>query len=190
MELSDKIWWTRKSKIQTEKRLLSNSLQSQFLLLWYSFLSVSASVYNLKFPAAESMQIVWIATSIWVLVISGYITGLSFKERASLIKESYQALQKLYELSKLPSSDQVELLEEYEKTLNLCENHKEIDYYTALCQEYLLASKGSKNDDIKSRLNRLPTPYVWISWFSNKLMRITILSFFYALPVATFVFFK
>jgi hypothetical protein len=42
VELLDKIWWTKKSKIEAEKRLLANAFQAQILLLWYSFVSVAA----------------------------------------------------------------------------------------------------------------------------------------------------
>jgi hypothetical protein len=37
VKLLDKIWWTKKSKIEAEKRLLANAFQAQILLLWYSY---------------------------------------------------------------------------------------------------------------------------------------------------------
>lgn len=37
MTINDKIWWTRKAKIEQETRLLRYEFHSQALLIWYSF---------------------------------------------------------------------------------------------------------------------------------------------------------
>tara|TARA_Y100001933_G_scaffold226684_1_gene240843 strand:+ start:329 stop:1006 length:678 start_codon:yes stop_codon:yes gene_type:complete len=97
MTLSDNIWWTRKARIQTEKRLLSNSFQAQILLLWYSFFSVFAAIYYLQVERPDALvNVGWIAFSILTLTVSGFINGLSFKERAALVKECYETLNGIY----------------------------------------------------------------------------------------------
>ena len=94
MAFSDNIWWTKKARIEAEKRLLMYSFQSQVLLLWYSFSGVAASIYHLK--NGTSSEEMWVIYSVLTLCISVFISGLSFKERAALIKDSYEALNTLY----------------------------------------------------------------------------------------------
>jgi hypothetical protein len=98
MAFSDNIWWTRKSKIQAEKRLVSNAFQAQVVLLWYSFAGVAASVYYLKYSSSDGDMsgIAWVVYSVLVLCMSGFINGLSFKQRAGLIKECYETLNDVY----------------------------------------------------------------------------------------------
>ncbi|WP_238690819.1 SLATT domain-containing protein [Vibrio cholerae] len=136
MALADNIWWTRKARIQTEKRLLSNSFHSQVILLWYSFFSVAVSVYYLKNPQNGIEAISWVVYSVLVLCISGFINGLSFKERANLIKECYESLNSIMHQASKPNADLANLSTTYESKLNACENHTDKDFAIALCQEY------------------------------------------------------
>ncbi|MBL0531363.1 SLATT domain-containing protein [Aeromonas caviae] len=113
MALADNIWWTRKARIQTEKRLLSNAFQSQILLLWYSFFSVSVSIYYLKNPQNGIESISWVVYSVLLLCISGFINGLSFKERASLVKECYESLNSIIHQLSDPTADITKLALSY-----------------------------------------------------------------------------
>ena len=154
MEFSDSVWWTRKARIQAEKRLLSNAFQSQVLLLWYSFSGVASAVYYLKEGMAidnpEITGIAWVVFSVLVLCISGFINGLSFKERAGLIKECYETLNGLYQKSRSQNSDVSKLGAEYDQILGVCENHSDRDYYMALCIEHLTKpGKGDKETGLK-----------------------------------------
>ncbi len=63
MAFSDNIWWTKKARIEAEKRLLMYSFQSQVLLLWYSFSGVAASIYHLK------KQIGKLATGVYIISV-------------------------------------------------------------------------------------------------------------------------
>ncbi len=191
MEFSDSVWWTRKARIQAEKRLLSNAFQSQVLLLWYSFAGVASAVYYLKEGMAidnpEITGIAWVVFSVLVLCISGFINGLSFKERAGLIKECYETLNGLYQKSRSQNSDVSKLGAEYDQILGVCENHTDRDYYMALCIEHLTKpGKGDKETGLKKGLDRCPTWYHWLSlayWFSRHLLMLVLL---YALPVLIF----
>ena len=201
MALSDNIWWTRKARIQAEKRLLSNSFQSQLLLLWYSFFGVAVSVFYLKFSTVsiedDLSSISWIVYSVLVLSMSGFTTGLSFKERAGLIKESYETLNTFYHKAKAEGANIKELSSAYEQTMGLCENHTDYDYYLALCIEYVtcttpldtnskLKQKKTENGIIEG-LTRSPTWYHWfyIVWWIIK--RYLLLIFLYLLPIFLFV---
>lgn len=184
MKFADNVWWTRKARIQTEKRLLSNAFQSQILLFWYSFASVAVSIYHLKFATSttksEIAGISWVIYSVLVLCISCFINGLSFKERAGLIKECYETLNDFYQKLRQDDADVNKLSSEYNQVLGVCENHTDNDYYRALCEVYL-----TTND---SRfLDRLPSKYHWFRVIKSKLGRGCILIFFYLLPILLFI---
>lgn len=189
MGFSDNVWWTRKARIQAEKRLLSNAFQSQLLLLWYSFFGVAVSIFYLKFTPASGQEnlagISWIVYSVLILSMSGFIAGLSFKERAGLIKESYETLNTFYHKAKLPNADIAQISAEYEQIMGLCENHNDYDYYLALCLEH--ATNNKIIDSVtgcKEGLDRCPTWYHWFSIAWWVLRRYVLLTLLYLLPIA------
>ncbi len=194
--LADNIWWTRKARIQTEKRLLSNAFHSQVILLWYSFFSVAVSVYYLKNPQNGIESISWVVYSVLVLCISGFINGLSFKERANLIKECYESLNSIMYQASMPNADLTNLSATYESKLNACENHTDKDFAIAICQEYWASTSStrqiskdfhsdtSENKQLsKQALTRIPTSHHWYLAASYFITRLLILMFFYVLPV-------
>lgn len=185
MAIADNIWWTRKARIQTEKRLLSNARHAQLLLLWYSFVSVSASVYYLKFNSqSEYASVSWVVFSVLVLCVSGFINGLSYKERAAVIKDSYESLNSLYLKARKSDSDPDEINREYEQILNLCENHADIDYQNALCDTYL--SHNCPRDPEKG-LDRWPTKYIWYLVLKRIFIRSASILMLYTLPILIFI---
>ncbi|EOV8879002.1 TPA: SLATT domain-containing protein [Proteus mirabilis] len=196
MALADNIWWTRKARIQTEKRLLSNAFHSQVILLWYSFFSVAVSVYYLNNPQNGIEAISWVVYSVLVLCISGFINGLSFKERANLIKECYESLNNIMHQASKPNPDLDTLSTAYESKLNACENHTDKDFAIALCQEYWAStssvrqvSKDFHSDTSENKqqpkqaLTRIPTSHHWFLTVSYFVIRLLTLVFFYVLPV-------
>lgn len=202
MTFSDNVWWTRKARIQAEKRLLSNAFQSQLLLLWYSFFGVAVSIFYLKYTPSVGQEglagISWIVYSVLVLSMSGFIAGLSFNQRASLIKESYETLNTFYHKAKEDNADIEQISAEYEQVMGLCENHTDYDYYLALCLEYVtcnvpldsetkLKQKKDSNGKVTEGLDRCPTWYHWLSiiWWLAK--RYILLTFLYLLPVILLV---
>lgn len=176
MTLSDKIWWTKKARIQTEKRLLSNVFHSQLLLLWYSFFSVAVSIYYLKFnPQSEYANVAWVVFSVLVLSISSFINGFRFEERAGLIKECYEALGKLSEKSKEADNKTLENINnEYTQILGTCENHSEYDYYLAV---FLLSQ--NKTNNIDKQLSKFENILLFIYCFRRCAMFIML----YILPI-------
>lgn len=192
MAFSDNVWWTRKARIQAEKRLLSNAFQSQLLLLWYSFFGVAVSIFYLKFTPATGHEdlagISWIVYSVLVLSMSGFIAGLSFKERASLIKESYETLNTFYQKAKVQGANIAQLSSDYEQIMGLCENHTDYDYYLALCLEHVTNNKDvDAKTGCKEDLDRCPTWYHWLSitWWLTK--RYVLLTLLYLLPIILLV---
>lgn len=194
--LADNIWWTRKARIQTEKRLLSNAFQSQVILLWYSFFSVVVSLYTLKSPQSGLEGITWVCYAVLVLCISGFINGLSFKERASLVKECYESLNSIMHQASQIGADITRIANNYETRLNACENHTDRDFAIALCQEYWASSErvrsisrsyhcnGSTLEELpKEALSRIPTSHHWFLSVTYFFYRACMLLFFYLLPV-------
>ena len=147
MAFSDNIWWTKKARIEAEKRLLMYSFQSQVLLLWYSFSGVAASIYHLK--NGTSSEEMWVIYSVLTLCISVFISGLSFKERAALIKDSYEALNTLYYKVKSVESERGEeankrialLRDEYSQLMGTSENHTDTDFSKAVWLEIFILLK-------------------------------------------------
>lgn len=185
MAIADNIWWTRKARIQTEKRLLSNARHAQLLLLWYSFFSVGASVYYLQFNSqSEYSNVSWVIFSVLVLCVSGFINGLSYKERAAIVKDSYESLNSLYRKAKQENADAKLISNEYEQILSLCENHADIDYQIALCDTYL--SHNCPRDPEKG-LDRWPTRYVWLVVLKRFAIRSFSVFILYSLPIIIFV---
>lgn len=183
---ADNIWWTRKSKIQTEKRLLSNAFQAQLLLIWYSFLSAAVSIYYLKSTTSSNFESVsWVAFSVLILSISGFINGLSYKERASQVKECYEALQELYNAATSTTADIKLLSTRYQEILKTCENHEDIDFHITLCDTYLC--HPCPRDPVKG-LSKLPTNFIWLKVFLYYTKRYIALTSLYALPILMLVF--
>lgn len=125
--------------------------------------------------------------SVLVLCISGFINGLSFKERAGLIKECYETLNGLYHKSKDNSANFSQLNYEYDQILGVCENHTDRDYYLALCIEHVTKpGKVNAGTGCKAGLDRCPTWYHWLYlayWYGRRWL---MLAFFYLLPILIF----
>lgn len=184
---SSNMWWTKQARIQTEKRLLSNAFQSQLILLWYSFFSVCVSIYYLKNSTSDSSPVAWVIYSVLVLCMSGFINGLSFKERSVLVKNCYEYIQNLCSrMDQLNDNNDMEINEikvDYKKILDSCENHTTEDYCMALCATYKLSLDASK-------LDRHPQRCHWVIAGFYCFKRLLMLSTLYVLPVAICFFIK
>ncbi|MCE7534670.1 SLATT domain-containing protein [Aliivibrio fischeri] len=177
--LSDNIWWTRQARIRTERRLLSNAFHSQIILLWYSFYSVAVSIFYLGDAQGAVSSKSWLIYSVLVLVVSVYINGFSYKERAALIKENYERLKTLIAFSKEienKNGDVTNVAKMYERILNACENHRQEDYLEALYEIY-------ESTEDKSQISPKPTEYQRKQAKRNRKFRKLTLGVFYILPI-------
>ncbi|WBA18629.1 SLATT domain-containing protein [Salinivibrio kushneri] len=176
--LSDSIWWTRQTRIRTERRLLSNAFHSQVILFWYSFYSVSVSIYYIDVSSDPNVNKYWLIYSVLVLVVSGFVNGLSYKERAALIKENYEHLKTLYTKAivlERKGQSCSDLAEEYERALNKCENQAPGDYPEALYDTFHSASDQSK-------IRPHPTQYQIDIALKNRRYRKICITLLYLLP--------
>ncbi|MCE9884389.1 SLATT domain-containing protein [Obesumbacterium proteus] len=184
MALSDRIWWTKKSKIQTEKRLLRKDIASQIILLWYTVFSVFASVYELAKPSTNSLfSVLMVSLSVLIMAVTLFIGNRTFKERAMLVKQCYEQLSILNiqadEAEKTNNKDDIFKLEdEYKNILSVCENHSDLDYKKAVVFEYL-----NTESSLKAKLTKKPNFYFYFCVFLHMTFEMVISLFLLLSPI-------
>lgn len=177
--LEDKIFWTKKARIQTENRLLANDKFAQFIIFWYSLFSVGVSVYQLKFGSTNpNYDVMMVCFTILILCASLFIGNQNFQGRAMLIKQCHEQLSTLQTKATLEESDlkYTEIFNQYEQILGVCENHSSMDFKCALVGEYF-------NTKEKDRLSRLPTRWNIVEFFVWYFFRFVIAVSIVGLPI-------
>ncbi|EOX5952763.1 SLATT domain-containing protein [Providencia rettgeri] len=183
-ELANKIWWTKKTRIKTEKRLLNLNFYSQFLVLWYSVFLAGYSVYSLVSPPDGPKESAIMTTlSISVMVITIFISSMNFKGRSLLVKECYEQLGLMYVKAKNKMNDDIILESEYKDILSMSENHVEKDFCCAVVEEYY----STKN---KSLLSKHPTCQQYIYYWLYKIKNLIVIMFLFFLPVGIVMLLK
>ncbi len=176
MNLSDKIWITRKTRIITEKRLRRNAILSEFSIIFFSLFIVFFSIWNFLHPS-QNINLLLIYGAITLLAVSIFLSSQRFNERALAIRNCYIRLNELY--FKVKNAEEVENSESiqqfvtsYNDILLNIENHSEYDY---LCLRYSLRN----NQD-----TTLPS-FSWIDYFNflvEKLIRLVLIILLFSLP--------
>ncbi|MEZ9258338.1 SLATT domain-containing protein [Vibrio splendidus] len=131
--LENQIWFTRKTRIRTSERLLSNKFHSNLILVWYSFFSFSLSIYLIKSPdyfGGDADVIMTILTGS-VFTLSLFVPQLNLSSRYEKIKENYISMQDLLFSLKLCNSvcELKEVHNQYTKLLHSVENHTNLDFH-------------------------------------------------------------
>ena len=96
MAFSDKVWITRKSRINASERFKRNDLISQILIAYYSFFIIVITIVDIKNDNLN-FEILTLILSILILIVSIFIFAMNYKERASVLQTSYVLMSKLYE---------------------------------------------------------------------------------------------
>lgn len=183
MSFKDKVWWTKKARIQTEKRLLRYDIYSQLMLLWYSIALVIVSIFELKSPLPESyFGSLMVALSVLVLCATLFVNNRNFKDRANLVKQCYETLSILIEDSKKNDADIALLDREYQKILGLCENHTDIDFKKAVVSEYYNTSP-----QYIDQLTKHPTRTQIVHVVCNNIIYYTTTSLLFIFPIAIYL---
>lgn len=181
MSFKDTVWWTRKARIQAAKRLQSNDFASQLILLWYSSFTVCMSIYELKKPTdSGDFAIVMVILSVLILCASLYISNRNFKERAVSLKNCYEHLSELEGTLRNPSCNLIQANSDYKTILGSSENHEDIDFKSALMNEWLNTSK--KDLGTLTRVPTIPNVIEVIAFTFGKYL---ILTAFVGLPFLT-----
>jgi len=136
--LDDRIWITRKSRINASERLLKTANFINFVNVYYSIFLILLSLISIS-PYVDNSGIlsyVSLAGSITLTISIVYASSLGYKERSAALKQNYIALQSLLNgLQFINGDDEKEIQriqQDYNELLNNVENHKVIDYLNLL----------------------------------------------------------
>jgi len=186
--ISDKIWETRKSRINQEKRLLHYATISEFIIPWYSIVLIAITIN--PFPQRKEIaNYSSIIGSIIILVVSIIISSKDFKLRAKEVKSIYIQLDKLYHQAKsieLLRGDINEVFVEYSSILDNTENHSTDDYMKLRidCWHRYIKNKNAYSDSID-----LPTILEITLYTINRIARSLLLLFlFLGIPILFFTY--
>ena len=131
MKLSDRIWLTKKCRMEAESRFNRYDYFSKFLITYYSAFILILSLYDIIDNNVE-YNISIVSASMLILIISLIITSMRFKERSLSYKQCYIKLDELQqEITKNEQDEKLvsEVFKKYNDVLNLTENHSEYDYF-------------------------------------------------------------
>ena len=132
--LKNQIWTTRTSRINAEKRLLRNELFLQGVNIYYSCVTVLASICLLKWES-QLLGLLITFMSVSLLIVVLFCKTLRFSERAFDFRRIYSELQKLeFKLGDpdLGKTDIIDIQRKYCDLMAAGENHITYDYYKAL----------------------------------------------------------
>lgn len=175
--LQDKIWITSRVRMMAEKRLLKYNNWSLFLLAYYSAFTVIISVFSEYFETFYSQfDGATIAASVAVLVASLVVSGFRFERTASLYRDCYLSLQRLYEADDDADSKD----KKYADILAVCPNHSSSDNYDFLVSHILLEGKNVWSAGREKKL----TKYMITSFFFRRFVFCSLIFILAIMPLA------
>lgn len=139
-KLENRVWYSRKSRINAEARLISAESFVRHLNLYYAVWAIVVAIASLFFPTTL-MQFLSVSLTVLLTVQLAYSTSLRYSERSIQMFNSYVAMDKiLIDIRKLKIDENVDLEQlieiesEYNKILSLSENHAKEDYTQVLLE--------------------------------------------------------
>jgi hypothetical protein len=176
--LYDRVWETRKARINTEKRLLTYGIICDCLIPWISANLITINIIP-KFSKYQNLNILSFSLSIIILVISIIISSRQFGVRASNMKSHYIELNKL--LSKIKQSkNDYEYDSEYNTLLNQVENHSTMDYLKVMIE---MKDKSETISTIPK-----PTKFDIIHYYFSKLIFYSLIVLLFIIPLIPYIF--
>lgn len=182
MSLANKIYLTRKCRINLSERLKRYNLFFQLLIIWYSFLLIVITIF---FKNELIFQDLILTLSIGVLVFSSLIAGMNYPERAIKAQILYTQLDFLYSQVDKATEDQKEsLYKQYTDLIALTENHSEQ-------LDFLKVKYSLRNED----KDKYPNPpalkwYEYIIYWLEKVFFLSLVIFSFALPFLILLWIK
>lgn len=172
-DLKQKIWITRKSRINAEKRLINQEKLIQYLNIWYAITLSGISLYSLVYDVGKNISIISVILSFGITISLIYFSNQNWSIRAENMKRNYINLQSIYlELDSEEDIDNKKLKEfqnKYIEILNSCENHKEIDYYEVM----------------KDKDKKIYCKYIFL-----KIIRFLLITLCFLLPIIIIIFLR
>ena len=173
-QIDNKMWITKKCRMNTESRLLSNATFLNISNIYYSIIISIISIISI-ITNDNTYSIISVILSVALIISITFATSLNYKERAEKMKRNYLDINELETKLKYidpNSKDEIKTIElEYNKLLDNVENHLEYDYYRVL--------KNNKDVDFQGQIK---TKY-YLHGLLVLLFRIAII----ILPIVTIV---
>ena len=175
--VQDKIWITSRVRMMAERRLLRYNNWSLFLLAYYSMFTVILSVFPEYFKSFYTFfDGITVAATVAVLVASLVVGGFRFEKTASLYRDCYLSLQRLYD----DEGDGRSKQKGYADTLVVCPNHSNGDYHDFLFDHIVLEGK-----EVTSNGKQLScTWYMKFAYFSRRVVFWTLIGMLILTPLA------
>ncbi len=185
-KLSDRMWITRKVRINMEKRLNFNYKICTYLIPWYSILLIAVSIIpsNVDSSIRNTFSVLG---SIIVLVVSLLLSQKDFKQECRQVKEQYISIGKL--ISDAYSAENrndstANIEDQYDQLLRETENHSEYDYKKVIIQCFLRKTTNPSEN------NTVPNPsfFEW-SYFiiRNIVVWLIIILIYLVIPIGIFI---
>ncbi|OME52813.1 MULTISPECIES: SLATT domain-containing protein [Paenibacillus] len=172
--LSDKIWVTRKARINAEERLKEFDLLTQILINYYTLVIVGLSIWTLYDASnAKLISVITIIASVLLFGLSIFVNSRDFKLRALSFKSCYIKLDELYNecellkdsLENLDANEITNIQNRHNKIMNSIENHNPMDYLKVLNN----INKISKSD--------------WCYYYYKKTLSIALITIIILIPL-------
>lgn len=185
MKFYEKVWKTKKSRINTSERFKQNDFISQILITYYSLFIIIVTIIDIKDDNIE-LGTFTLILSITLLIVSVFILSINFKERSLKLQNCYIRLDKIEkEMEKKEDNgeDISQLKSEYYTILDLTENHSE---YDNLKVEFSVRNENEQNKDNPEKKQYDNKPFTLDKWFMlgwYKLKRFLFISFFFLIPI-------
>jgi hypothetical protein len=166
--------------MMAEKRVLRYNNWSLFLLTYYSLFTVVISVFDDYFmPIYTYFDGLAVSAAVAVLAASLIVGGFRFERTASLYRDCYLSLQRLYDDPGDGNSKQ----KPYADILMVCPNHSDGDYYDFLVTHLVL--DGKKVSSAGEPVNC--TKYMIASFFWRRCVFWTFIILLVLAPLAFFI---
>jgi hypothetical protein len=125
--VEDRIWETRKARINLERRLISYARLIDWLIPWYSVVLIALAI--IPFPEHRNFANVSTVGAVLILVASVIASSQNYRIRALQIREQYIELDEIhYKLTKSTDDERERLVALYHERLKSTENHSNWDY--------------------------------------------------------------
>lgn len=149
---NNRIWTTKKARMEAEARMNRNNIFTQFLVIYYTFAVLAFSIWALV-SEDDTISLFTVISSVGLFGVSIFVSAIGYREKALQYKESYISLNalefKLKDLLRKTKFEEDTLIKElnrfereYTEILTKSENHNDIDYIKVLLKHSEKISKG------------------------------------------------
>lgn len=177
MSLSNRMWTTRKSRINTSDRLKFNDLISQILLTYYSLFIIIVTIVDMK-DDKINFEVLTLVLSILILVLSTFIFSMNYKERSLRLQSSYIKINKLCRITAIKENSGADTSDEerhYDDILECTENHSYCDYINVMFEV--------KDNEAYKKINPPFTRASWAGYLLCKIKKPFFVLVFFLIPI-------